>query len=162
MAHEPDQELIDAFRVLRIELRVANDRIAAAADIKPRDLDILDVIDREGSCTPSHLAARTGLRAATLTGVLARLESCRWITRSTDPRDARSSWVTSTERFEQVRSLYQHAGGPVQRVFDQIGPDNRDTVMWFLRALAAALHEAGSDIAGESQPNGMAPATNGT
>ncbi|WP_187776373.1 MarR family winged helix-turn-helix transcriptional regulator [Antrihabitans cavernicola] len=141
-----DQELIDAFRVLRIELRIVNDRVAAAAGIKPRDLDLLDVIDREGACTPGHLAARTGMRAATLTGVLARLEDDGWITRSTDPKDGRSARVASTERFEQVRSLYQDAGGSVQRVFNDVVPEYRSAVMWYLRTLAYSLRDMSADI----------------
>lgn len=137
---------MDAFRALRIELRIANDRIAAAVGINPRDLDILDVIDREGACTPGHLAARTGMRAATMTGVLARLERERWITRTTDPDDARSALVTSTERFAEVRSLYRDAGAPVRQVFSDVAPEHRNAVLWSLRTLAGSLLASSPEI----------------
>ncbi|MGN2638136.1 MarR family winged helix-turn-helix transcriptional regulator [Nocardia takedensis] len=146
MGAPTDEELIEAFRVLWIELRIADDRIAAAAGINPRDLDVLDVIDREGACTPGHLAARTGMRAATLTGVLTRLERSGWITRTSDPADRRSAQVASTPNFEVVRSLYQRAGGPVHRVFHDVAPDHRDVVMQFLRTLAQSLRTASDDI----------------
>lgn len=141
-----DQELVDAFRVLQIELRIIKDRIAAAAGIKTRDLDVLDVIDREGACTPSHLAARTGIAAATLTGVLARLETADWITRTTDPGDGRSARVTSTDRFEEIRFLYRHAGGQANHVFNNVELEHRAAVLSFLQTLADSLHGAAQDI----------------
>lgn len=144
--HPVARDLIDAFRVLRIELRAADERIAAAAGIKPRDLDVLDVIDREGACTPKHLTNRTGIAAATLTGVLSRLASDGWISREVDPQDARSARVSSTQRFEEVRALFQQAGGPVQRVFDDIRPKDHAAVLDSLRTLSAEVHNMGAAI----------------
>ncbi len=145
-AHLVTRDLIDAFRVLRIELRAADERIAAVAGIKPRDLDVLDVIDREGDCTPKHLTQRTGIAAATLTGVLARLANNGWISREVNPEDARSARVSSTRRFEEVRALFQQAGGPVHRVFDDIRPKDRTAVLDSLRTLSAEVHNMGAAV----------------
>lgn len=101
--------LRDELRRLRIELRILNDAVAAAAGVNPRDLDILDVIDREGPCTPSTLAERTGYRRATLTSVLTRLHHDGWIIRTPDPGDRRSFTLASTDRFDELRTLYAPA-----------------------------------------------------
>ena len=87
--NEPVEPLRQVVRELRIELRILNDAIAESAGLNPRDLDILDVIDREGPCTPSQLATRTGIRRATLTSVLARLEGQGWVHRTVDDGDKR-------------------------------------------------------------------------
>lgn len=104
--NEPVQSLRQVVRELRIELRILNDAIAESAGLNPRDLDILDVIDREGPCTPSQLATRTGIRRATLTSVLARLESQGWVHRTVDNDDKRSAVLTSTGRFSELEALY--------------------------------------------------------
>lgn len=104
--NEPAQSLRQVVRELRIELRILNDAIAESAGLNPRDLDILDVIDREGPCTPSQLATRTGTRRATLTSVLARLESQGWVQRTVDDGDKRSAVLTSTGRFGELEALY--------------------------------------------------------
>lgn len=102
-------EVLAAIRTLGIELSILNDKVAIQAGLHPKDLDVLDVIDRDGSCTPSHLAARTGLRRATLTGILSRLESGGWLRRERDSRDGRSARVCATTRIEELRALYRPA-----------------------------------------------------
>src|SRR5699024_10381289 len=98
--------LREAVRVLRSELRIVNDRVAMAAGLKPRDLDILDVIDRDGPCTPSHLSERTGYHRATLTGILSRLVKDGWLVRDSNPEDGRSARLTPSDRFAELREFY--------------------------------------------------------
>lgn len=105
--------LRETLRALRIELQILNDSVAARAGVNPRDLDVLDVIDREGPCSPSWLAERTCTRRATLTSVLARLEQDGWIARRKDPRDGRAVRVASTGRFAELRELYGAADAAV-------------------------------------------------
>ena len=96
----------DAIRELRIELVILNDRVARSVKLQPRDLDILDVIDREGPCTPSQIADRIGWSRATVTGVLTRLEADDWIERGTNPADGRSMTIRSTGRFAELNAAY--------------------------------------------------------
>lgn len=131
-------DLRDAIRVLRIELVILNDHIAAQAGLNPRDLDLLDVIDREGPCTPGHLVDRTGVRRATLTGVLARLESDDWIRRERDAADGRSARLRSTPRFAELRGLYREADAQLAGVVAQLPADVARTLPEVLRALARA------------------------
>ncbi|MCG7310839.1 MarR family transcriptional regulator [Brachybacterium sp. ACRRE] len=129
-------DLRDAIRVLRIELGILNDKVAARAGLNPRDLDLLDVIDREGPCTPGHLVERTGVRRATLTGILARLEAAGWILRERDAADGRSARVGSSARFDELRELYREADAQVERVVDGLDPALRRALPEVLRALA--------------------------
>lgn len=128
-------DLRDAIRVLRIELGILNDHIAAEAGLNPRDLDLLDVIDREGPCTPGHLAERTGVRRATLTGMLARLEGDGWIRRERDASDGRSARLRSTPRFAELRTLYREADAHVEAVVAGLDPELRRAIPEVLRAL---------------------------
>lgn len=96
----------DAIRELRIELVILNDRVARSAKLQPRDLDILDVVDREGPCTPSQIADRIGWSRATVTGVLTRLEAEDWIERKINPSDGRSMTISSTGRFAELNAAY--------------------------------------------------------
>ncbi|MFE5776374.1 MarR family winged helix-turn-helix transcriptional regulator [Brachybacterium sp. NPDC056505] len=136
-------DLRDAIRVLRIELGILNDRVAARAGLNPRDLDLLDVIDREGPCTPGHLVERTGVRRATLTGVLARLEGAGWILRERDAADGRSARVGSSARFDELRDLYREADAQVERVVDRLDPALRRALPEVLRALVGGRSPAG-------------------
>lgn len=110
-----DLSLKAAIRELRIELVILNDRVARSVGLQPRDLDILDVIDREGPCTPSQIAGRIGWSRATMTGVLSRLEADGWIEREVNPSDGRSTTIRSTARFTELTSAYAKA----DRVADQ-------------------------------------------
>lgn len=147
MTRHPHHDLIDAIRVLRIELRIANDRVAAAAGLNPRDLDILDVIDRDAPCTPGHLVTRTGIRAATLTGVLSRLEADGWIRRETAAEDARSTRLTPTARFDELRRLYGPGDELVRGLVDDIPRETLDHIGRFLMDTADVVREAARTLA---------------
>ena len=50
-------------------------RVGSKIEIKDIDFDCLDVIIRHGPISPTALARRVGVHLATMTGILARLES---------------------------------------------------------------------------------------
>jgi DNA-binding MarR family transcriptional regulator len=133
--------LRDELRRLRIELRILNDVVAAKASLNPRDLDILDVIDREGPCTPSALAERTGYRRATLTSVINRLHRDGWIIRATDPGDRRSSTLASTDRFDELRALYAAADDIDTVLFQKYTEQQRATFVQMLSLVTTHLRE---------------------
>ncbi|WP_462418819.1 MarR family winged helix-turn-helix transcriptional regulator [Kytococcus sp. Marseille-QA3725] len=154
-------ELVDAIRTLRIELQIANERVASAAGLNPRDLDVLDVIDRDGPCTPSYLSRRTGLRAATLTGVLARLRTRGWVEREADPADARSSRFTATGRFGELRELYRGADTRIADLAGSLPTDTtREVTRLLLRFADIVTAEAESlDRRGDTRPTHTGAAT---
>ncbi len=139
-------DLNDLIRSLRIELAILNDRIALHAGLKPRDLDLLDVIDRDGPCTPTHLSHRAGLGAATLTGMLARLEAEGWINRSRDPHDGRSTRLTSTPRIEELRAAYSPATESAHLIAASFDAAQRGTVGDFLTQILHAARTASTSL----------------
>lgn len=141
-----DQDLRDAIRAIRIELRIVNDKVAMSAGLNPRDLDILDVIDRDGPCTPSHLAERTGYHRATLTGILARLEREGWVGKSTAETDRRSHTLTASERFVELRALYAPVDRHAAALAEQLSTAERTTVIDTLKRMVAIARAASEEI----------------
>lgn len=137
-----DTSIRDCVRQLRIELQIVNDKVASTAGLNPRDLDVLDVIDREGPCTPSHLAIRTGLPRATLTGVLARLEQQQWIDRERHPADGRSAQLRSTDRFDELRRLYRPMIEATEALTDRLSSRDRGLLERTLSDLVTAVRES--------------------
>lgn len=96
-------------RNLRIELAMLNHRVGGRAELKDADLDCLDVLVRHGSMSPTELARRTGVHAATMTGILGRLERDGWIVRERAPGDRRA--VVLAPVPDRVREIFGHYGG---------------------------------------------------
>lgn len=140
-------------RSLRIELGILNDRIAEVAGLNPRDLDILDVIDREGPCTPRYLTTRTGVRAATLTGVLGRLEADGWISRSRNPHDGRSAQLSATGRFDELRNGYASADEQARLVAASLDPRSREVIATFLEQMILVARVASDTLGNQAKEN---------
>lgn len=138
--------LRDAVRVLRIELRIVNDRVAMAAGLNPRDLDILDVIDRDGPCTPSHLSERTGYHRATLTGILSRLVKDGWLVRDSNPEDGRSARLTPSNRFAELREFYAPVDEASSELATSLSSHDRERLAEVLHEVAATARRTSSSI----------------
>jgi DNA-binding MarR family transcriptional regulator len=106
--------VLSALRDLRIELAVLNHRVGSRVELKDLDFDCLDVIARQGPISPTALAARVGVHAATMTGILNRLEDGGWITRQRADGDRRGVVVASTP--ERQREVYGMFGGMNSRM----------------------------------------------
>ncbi|MCP2167518.1 MarR family winged helix-turn-helix transcriptional regulator [Goodfellowiella coeruleoviolacea] len=139
-------DLNAALRRLRIELGILNDKVASAAGLNPRDLDLLDVVTHDGPCTPTQLAARTGVRAATLTGMLARLERDGWITRTPDRSDGRSVHITAAARIEQLTTLYATADARVGDLTAAFSQEEKTVIARFLNQVADAARLASDQL----------------
>lgn len=137
-------------RGLRIELGILNDRIAEAAGLNPRDLDILDVIDREGPCTPGYLTTRTGVRAATLTDVLVRLEADGWLSRSRNPHDGRSAQLSATGRFDELRDGFASADEQARLVAASLDPRSRESIATFLEQIIHVARVASDTLGNQA------------
>jgi DNA-binding MarR family transcriptional regulator len=67
------------------------------------------VLVRHGSMTPSELSRRTGIHAATMTGILNRLERDGWIVRERSEHDRRAVRLAPVP--DRVREIFGHYGG---------------------------------------------------
>src|SRR5947209_20621939 len=97
----------ESLRDLGAQLSLLNHSVGTRLDLKPADLECLDLIGREGPLSPSALARRAGLHPATLTGILDRLERGGWIVRERDANDRRAVLVRAVhDRYVQLLRLY--------------------------------------------------------
>lgn len=149
MSGLPEQrdELVLAVRRLRTAI-VARDRaIAQALRLREGDLSVLEVLHREGPQSPTVLAKRTGTRAATMTGVLVRLEGAGWIGRRPDAEDRRSVriFATSVERFSM---LYAADMDRLDALFRGWDADSAQAFLRSAREIAEALEGGARPVRG--------------
>ncbi|MEV2221780.1 MarR family transcriptional regulator [Nocardia vinacea] len=138
--------LRDALRELRIELAVNARRVATKSGLRDSDLDVLDLLDRFGPQSPTTLARRMSIRAATMTGVLTRLENSGWVTRIRDIIDRRSVQIQSTG-FERLTDVYHDANLRLDDIASGLSQREGAVIMNYLRQVTAAVREATAAIA---------------
>jgi MarR family transcriptional regulator, organic hydroperoxide resistance regulator len=139
--------LRNELRELRIELSVNTRRVAAVSGLKDSDLDVLDVVTREGLHSPTKLARRLTIHVATMTGVLSRLEKAGWVARRRDVVDRRGVQVQSTG-FERLAAIYRDANQRLDDIAAQLTPEEGAVIVGYLRQVCAAIHDASMGIAG--------------
>lgn len=86
------------------ELSCAMNEELQAHGITYRQWEVLAWISVAGEMSQSELAARMGIEAPTLVGVLDRMERDGWITRTPSDSDRRKKIIRTTDRVEPVWS----------------------------------------------------------
>jgi DNA-binding MarR family transcriptional regulator len=134
-------------RNLRIELAMLNHRIGGRAALKDADLDCLDVLVRQGSMSPTELSRRTGIHAATMTGILGRLERDGWIVRERAEADRRAVVVAPVP--DRVREIFGHYSG-MDSALDEILGDYSEAelrlIIGFLQRCTDAGRQATEEL----------------
>jgi DNA-binding MarR family transcriptional regulator len=143
--------LRDMLRELRIELAISTRRVASICGLNDSDLDVLDVLARQGPQSPTTLARRLTIHVATMTGVLDRLERAGWIVRRRDIVDRRSVQVESTG-FERLDAIYHDANRRLDEIAAQLTTRDGTVILGYLRQVCDAIHEASIRIA-DHQPS---------
>jgi DNA-binding MarR family transcriptional regulator len=134
-------------RDLRIELAVLNHRVGTRVELRDLDLDCLDVIASSGPLTPSALAGRVGVHVATMTGILSRLETGGWITRTSVPDDRRAVLVgTTPDRQRELYGLFDGMNTRLEEICDRYSDDELDTIVDFLQHTVAAGQASSDDL----------------
>ena len=126
--------VLSALRDARIELAALNHQVGGRVELKDADFECLDVIARHGPIGPTALARRVGVHAATLTGILNRLEQGGWIVRDRVEGDRRAVTVKTTAQGQ--RELYALFGGMNTRmgeICDHFSDDQLEVIADFLR-----------------------------
>lgn len=136
--------LFRAMLDLRIEFDILTEKVAKAAGLNPRDLGLLDVLNAEGPRTPTELAARTGIHAATLTAILTRLERAARVTRRPHPDDGRSTHIViSPATVRELDGLYGDVNRALRTRLDTLTPTTQLTITEFLNDVGAIARAAG-------------------
>jgi DNA-binding MarR family transcriptional regulator len=143
-------EAKQSLRELRIELSVLNHRVGSRSEIKDVDFDCLDVITRHGPISPTTLARRIGVHAATMTGILDRLERGGWIARDRDQRDRRAVLVRGVPgKQRDLIQLYGGMNSSLDEILDSYSDDQIDLVADFLRRCTQAGQSATDQLAND-------------
>lgn len=138
----------ESLRELSVQLSLFNHQLSAHVDLRDSDLDCLDVVQRHGPLSPTTLARRTGLHAATMTGILDRLEKGGWIVRDRDPVDRRAVVLRSLrERNPEMFRLYSGMNTSMDKLLAGYTADELETIVDFLRRTTEAGKQATDDLA---------------
>jgi DNA-binding MarR family transcriptional regulator len=141
-------EAKQSLRELRIELSVLNHQVGSRSEIKDVDFDCLDVITRHGPISPTTLARRIGVHAATMTGILDRLERGGWIMRDRDKRDRRAVLVRDVPgKQRDIIQLYGGMNTSLDEILDSYSDDQIELVIDFLRRCTQAGQSATDKLA---------------
>lgn len=141
-------EIRELLRELSVQLSVLNHLVGARVDLRPVDLNCLDVIGRHGPLSPSGLAQHTGLHPATLTGILDRLERAGWIARDRHPSDRRAVMVRSLpDRAGEIFRLYGGMNAGLEEVLGGFDDRQLRTLADFLRRATDAGRAASNELA---------------
>ncbi len=136
-----------SLRSLARELHRLNDAVGSHVDLLPGDLEVLDVIAREGPTSPRQVVAATGIHPATLTGILDRLEKGRWLQRRPDPDDRRRVIVQAiTERGGELAGLYAPMTKALNQICSGYSPEQLAVIVDFLERAAAAGTTAAAKV----------------
>ncbi|HEX7658268.1 MAG TPA: MarR family transcriptional regulator [Pseudonocardiaceae bacterium] len=147
-------DIRDSMRELSMQLTLLNQRVSARIEVRPVDLNCLDVIARRGPLSPSALARHTGLHPATITGILDRLERAHWVVRDRDPHDRRAVLVRALpDRGAEIFRLYAGMNSAVERICADYADEELRLLADFLHRTAAAGGVATDELAAD-QPAG--------
>ena len=141
-------EIRDSLRELSMQLSLLNHQVSAHIELRPVDLNCLDIISRHGPLGPSELARRSGLHPATVTGILDRLERSGWVARDRDPDDRRAVVVRPLrDRGAEMMRLYSGMNSSVAEICASYSEDELRVLADFLRRTATAGRQATDDLA---------------
>ncbi|GMA24935.1 MarR family transcriptional regulator [Luteimicrobium album] len=133
-------------REARVQLSALNHRIGSGVDVRDTDFDCLDLVSVYGPISPGALARLAGVRPATMTGILDRLERGGWIVRDRDAIDRRAVVLrVLPDRNAEVLDLY--AG--MNARLDQICADYDDAQLELIAGFLQRVQRAAADSAEE-------------
>jgi len=129
----------DSLREVNLQLSLLSHQIGAGLGLKDADFDCLELVTRHGPLSPSAIARRTGLHAATVTGILDRLEREGWVARERDAIDRRGIVVRALrDRGKEVFERFAGMNAAMDRLCDGYSEADLQVIGDFLRRTADA------------------------
>ena len=95
------------------------------------DMEVIDILESNGSMTAGQLADLTGLTTGAITGMINRLEEAGFVQRERDPNDARRVIVRlkpDNDKMYEIRSMFDSLG----QGWDEMASHYDDEQMAFL------------------------------
>jgi DNA-binding MarR family transcriptional regulator len=116
--------------------------VAARLGLSAGDLKTLELIATEGPFSASDLARRTGLTAAGITSVIARLAAGGYVVREVDPGDRRRAIIRAAEAdHPELAEAFAGLGRALGGVIAEYGPAERAAIASYLRRMVDILRE---------------------
>lgn len=141
------QELHQAQRLQGAYSAVHASHIAASVGINAIDLECLDLLQIHGPLPTGQLAAKAGLRTATMTSILDRLEKAGFVRRDRSGADRRVVIVHIEARAAQeVGPLFSHIATHMAKVEEQFSDDELAIVSRYTKLAASAAIKAIDDL----------------
>jgi DNA-binding MarR family transcriptional regulator len=117
-------------------------RQEAGGELSPSLTAALSTVERHGPLTPSEVAARERIQRPTATRVLARLEEQGLVERMADPRDGRSSLLTTTAAGRALLAeLRTRKTAFLAHRIEKLDPEERETLSRATNILERMLAE---------------------
>jgi len=145
-----------ALRQVLVANRDAQQALAAHLGLGGNDLSAMEhLLAAPDGLGPADLAERLGIRSASATVLVDRLEQAGHVTRSAHASDRRRTVVTPTDhaRDEVIRALVPLIAA-VDAAADGLTPDEQATVTRFLSKAADNLRQAAADLSDRSGLSG--------
>ena len=116
--------------------------VAARLGLSAGDLKTLELIATHGPFSASELARRTGLTAAGITSVIARLAADGHVVRETDPHDRRRAVIRAADTdHPQLAEAFAQLGRALGGVIAEYDPGEQAAIVSYLRRMTEILRE---------------------
>ena len=113
----------------------------ADTELSARDFFVVSLLMAQGPLSPTEVSARSGIPAASVSKILARLIKRELVDESPHPTDRRSRLMAVSDRGRtEVAAAQEGFGRLLRRLYDVLGPEAAD-VIWSLRRLEWGLRE---------------------
>jgi DNA-binding MarR family transcriptional regulator len=136
-----------ALRQLTQGLHRVNEAVGSRIELLAGDLEVLDLLSRDGPMSPRDISMATSIHPATLTGVLDRLEGGGWLMRRPDASDRRKLLVEpALDRGGEMARLYAPMGKALASICADYTPAELALIAGFLEKTADAGAHAAAEI----------------
>ncbi len=116
--------------------------VAARIGLSAGDLKTLELIATEGPFSASELARRTGLTAAGITSVVARLAAGGYVVREVDPGDRRRAIIRAAEtEHPDLADAFAGLGQALGGVIAEYEPAEQAVIVGYLSRTIDILRE---------------------
>jgi DNA-binding MarR family transcriptional regulator len=120
-----------------------NLKVAEDIGINATDLQCLNVLELQGSATPTELAGWSRLTTGGITVVLDRLEKAGYIRREPNPKDRRSTIIRPVmPAFAKLETIYRSKAEGLAKALSSYNNSELETIVdFFVKTNAAGAEE---------------------
>jgi DNA-binding MarR family transcriptional regulator len=143
VSKECERHIVELLGRISHELFTHSRRLARRTGLTRPQLAVMLALLREGETSPGALARRLSLSAATVSGILDRLEEKGLVRRQRSSRDRRAVWVSATRDAQGLLDAEPSLLGPgFPGRLDRLSHEDKHGLVESLRRLAVLMAES--------------------